>query len=98
MVKPIEGKSHSLIDTRVIICEAKNNIELGYLTERVPIQANLINMAEDVIRRFERVLGDVSDRLDRLDTLVANLHIGQLNARKPGRREPRVEIHDDCEY
>lgn len=35
---------------------------------------NPINMAENVIRRFEKVLGDVSDRLDMFDTSVAKLH------------------------
>lgn len=61
-------------------------------------QPNQINVAEDVIRWFERMLGDVSERLDRLDTSMANLHRGQSNARRPGRREPRLEEHDDYEY
>lgn len=41
------------------------------------------------------MLGDVSEMLDRLDTTVTNLHRGQSNAMRPGRWEPKMDVHDD---
>lgn len=52
---------------------------------------NHINMSDDVMQQFERLLVDMEDRLD---TTITNLHRGQRakvpNARKQGRRESRI--------
>lgn len=35
---------------------------------------NQVNMSKEVIRRFERLFGDMRERLDRLDATVTDLH------------------------
>lgn len=59
---------------------------------------NQANMSEEVIRRFERLFGDMRERLDRLNAMVTDLHKRQCvevpNVRRWDRQEPRAKVHD----
>lgn len=50
------------------------------------------NMPGDVMRWFERVLKDMGDMRDRLDTSVTNLHMGY------DKWGPRVDMRDEYGY